>query len=416
MANESYEDFAKKLQTEIEEEEGIRFGLVETHTFANIQVLDENGNETSLGYDKSNELYLVCRANGYIDEKGIVTDELRKAIKTQTVAIPEEYSNIKPAIYSTLRKCCWTLNIKNADEKVEIKLNKQVQLSPEFKDLWNRIKWKTRYNVAFESGELVNKCVKTISDKVIIGSSKINETKATLNISQGGIISEETQNRSRTIEETEQFLPDIVSYLQNETNLTRKTIVDILLKSNTLESFKRNPQLYMAEVSKYIKSIMKEFIVDGIKYTKIGDDKFYAQELFEIEELSGYLKNTIETQKSIYTHVVYDSLKEEDFANRFEKNEDVKLYIKLPDWFKIPTPIGNYNPDWAILLEVDGQDKLYFVIETKSGKNSQLFDEPLRASEKINIECGKKHFEALNTNAEFKTANEFNKFMQEATR
>ena len=307
------------------------------------------------------------------------------------------------------------MNIKNADEKVTIRLNKQVQLSPEFKDLWDRIKWKTRYNVTFDSGELVNKCVKTISDKVIIGSSKINETKATLNISQGGITSEETQNRSRTIEETEQFLPDIVSYLQNETNLTRKTIVDILLKSNTLESFKRNPQLYMSEVSKYIKSIMKEFIVDGIKYTKIGDDKFYAQELFEIEELSGYLKNTIETQKSIYTHVVYDSLKEEDFANRFEKNEDVKLYIKLPDWFKIPTPIGNYNPDWAILLEVDGQDKLYFVIETKSGKNSQLFDEPLRASEKINIECGKKHFEALHTNAEFKTANEFNKFMQEVT-
>ena len=167
-----------------------------------------------------------------IDEKGIVTDTLRTAIKTQTVAIPEEYNDIKPAIYSTLRKCCGSLNIKNADEKVEIKLNKQVQLSPEFKDLWDRIKWKTRYNVDFDSNKLIEECVKAISDKVIIGSSVINETKATLNISQGGIISEETQNRSRTIEETAQFLPDIVSYLQNETNLTRKTIVDILLKSN----------------------------------------------------------------------------------------------------------------------------------------------------------------------------------------
>ena len=93
-----------------------------------------------------------------------------------------------------------------------------------------------------------------------------------------------------------------------------------------------------------------------------------------------------------------------------------KSYDESPSVYLIPTPIGNYNPDWAILLEVDGKDKLYFVIETKSGKNSQLFDEPLRASEKINIECVKKHFEALNTNAEFKTANEFNKFIQEVTR
>lgn len=416
MANESYDDFAQKLQSEIEAEEGIKFGLIETHTFANIQVVKEDGTETTLGYDKSVELFLHCKAQGYIDEKGVVTDTLRQAIKTNTVVIPEEFTKVKFAIYSTLRKSCGTLNIKNADEKVEIKLNKQVQLSPEFKDLWDRIKWKTRYNVAFDTNELIEKCAKRLNEKVVITSSTLKETKATLNVTQGGVQTSETQNRARLVNEEEKLLPDIISYLQNETDLTRKTIVDILLKSDTLDGFKKNPQLYMTEVAKHIKMIMKEFIVDGIKYTKIGDDKFYAQELFEIDELSGYLKNTIETQKSIYTHIIYDSLKEEDFASKFEKNEDVKLYIKLPNWFKIPTPIGNYNPDWAILLDVDGTNKLYFVLETKSGKNSQLFEEPLRESEKINIECGRKHFEALNTNAEFKTANEFDKFMQEATR
>ncbi len=416
MANESYDDFAQKLQSEIEAEEGIKFGLIETHTFANIQVVKEDGTETTLGYDKSAELFLHCKVQGYIDEKGIVTDTLRQAIKTNSVVIPEEFTKVKSAIYSTLRKSCGTLNIKNADEKVEIKLNKQVQLSPEFKDLWDRIKWKTRYNVAFDTNELIEKCAKRLNEKVVITSSTLKETKATLNVTQGGVQTSETQNRARLVNEEEKLLPDIISYLQNETDLTRKTIVDILLKSDTLDGFKKNPQLYMTEVAKHIKMIMKEFIVDGIKYTKIGDDKFYAQELFEIDELSGYLKNTIETQKSIYTHIIYDSLKEEDFASKFEKNEDVKLYIKLPNWFKIPTPIGNYNPDWAILLDVDGTNKLYFVLETKSGKNSQLFEEPLRESEKINIECGRKHFEALNTNAEFKTANEFDKFMQEATR
>lgn len=416
MANESYDDFAQKLQSEVEAEEGIKFGLIETHTFANIQVVKEDGTETTLGYDKSAELFLYCKVQGYIDEKGIVTDTLRQAIKTNTVVIPEEFTKVKSAIYSTLRKSCGTLNIKNADEKVEIKLNKQVQLSPEFKDLWDRIKWKTRYNVAFDSNELIEKCAKRLNEKVIITSSTLKETKATLNVTQGGVQTSETQNRARLVNEEEKLLPDIISYLQNETDLTRKTIVDILLKSDTLDGFKKNPQLYMTEVAKHIKMIMKEFIVDGIKYTKIGDDKFYAQELFDIDELSGYLKNTIETQKSIYTHIIYDSLKEEDFASKFEKNEDVKLYIKLPNWFKIPTPIGNYNPDWAILLDVDGTDKLYFVLETKSGKNSQLFEESLRESEKINIECGRKHFEALNTKAEFKTANEFDKFMQEAVK
>lgn len=416
MANESYDDFAQKLQSEIEAEEGIKFGLIETHTFANIQVVKEDGTETTLGYDKSTELFLHCKAQDYIDGKGIVTDTLRQAIKTNTVVIPEEFTKIKSAIYSTLRKSCGTLNIKNADEKVEIKLNKQIQLSPEFKDLWDRIKWKTRYNVAFDSNKLIEKCAKRLNEKVVITSSTLKETKATLNVTKGGIQASETQNRARLVNEEEKLLPDIISYLQNETDLTRKTIVDILLKSDTLDGFKKNPQLYMTEVAKHIKMIMKEFIVDGIKYTKIGDDKFYAQELFEIDELSGYLKNTIETQKSIYTHIIYDSLKEEDFASKFEKNEDVKLYIKLPNWFKIPTPIGNYNPDWAILLDVDGTDKLYFVLETKSGKNSQLFEEPLRESEKINIECGRKHFEALNTKAEFKTANEFDKFMQEAVK
>lgn len=416
MANESYEDFAKKLQSEIEAEEGVKFGLIESHTFANIQIVQEDGTETTLGYDKSVQLYLHCKAQAYIDENGVVTDTLRRAIKTHTVAIPEEFTDIKPAIYAALRKSCGSLNIKNADDKVAVKLNKQVQLSPEFKDLWDRIKWKTKYNVQFDTSWLIEKCSTAIRDKIMVGASSLKETKAALNITQGGVLANETQNRTRLVDNNEPFLPDIISYLQNETDLTRKTIVEILLKSNTIESFKKNPQFYMSEVAKHIKSIMQEFITDGIKYTKIGNDKYYAQELFDNEELSGYLKNTIETQKSIYTHIIWDSENEEKFANRFENNEDIKLYVKLPNWFKIPTPIGNYNPDWAILLDINGENKLYFVLETKSGKNSQLFDAPLRGSEKINIECGKRHFEALNTDVEFKTANEFDNFMQEAAR
>ena len=413
MANESYEDFAKKLQTEIEEDEGIKFGLIEPHTFANIQIKNENGEDDTIGYDKSNKLYTILKNQGYIDSNDIVTDKLRLALKTQSVVLPEDYICIKQAIYYILRKSCGNLNIKNADERVEIKLNKQVYLSSDFKELWDKIKWKTKYQVSFNSEDLIKKCADEISKKVIISSSTINERKASLNISKGGITADEVQNRSKIVNESEIVLPDIVSYLQNETDLTRRTIVEILLKSNTIEYFKKNPQRYMSEVSKHIKYIMKKFIVDGIEYKKLGDDKYYTEKMFENENLCGYLKNTMETNKSIYTHIIWDSQKEEDFALKFEKNSDIKLYLKLPAWFKIPTPIGNYNPDWAILMDNGGKENLYFIVETKSGKDTQLFDEPLRDSEKINVACGKKHFDALNTNVQFKTAKEYEQLMSE---
>jgi type III restriction enzyme len=132
--------------------------------------------------------------------------------------------------------------------------------------------------------------------------------------------------------------------------------------------------------------------VDGIKYERLGDAHYYAQELFEQEELTGYLKNMIEnTTKSVYEQVVYDSGTEAAFANDLERNEAIKLYAKLPGWFRVPTPLGSYNPDWAVLVEKDGAERLYFVVETKSSG----FIDDLREKEAAKIECGKAHFKAL---------------------
>ena len=133
-------------------------------------------------------------------------------------------------------------------------------------------------------------------------------------------------------------------------------------------------------------------LVDGIKYQRLGDECYYAQELFEQEELTGYLKNMLATAKSVYEHVVYDSSGvERTFAEQLERNEAVKVYAKLPGWFKVPTPLGTYNPDWAMLIEMDGEERLYFVVETKSS----LFTDDLRDKESAKIKCGKAHFEAL---------------------
>ena len=133
-------------------------------------------------------------------------------------------------------------------------------------------------------------------------------------------------------------------------------------------------------------------LVNGIKYQRLGDEYYYAQELFETEELTGYLKNMLAATKCVYEHVVWDSSTVElPFAQQLEKNGAVKVYAKLPGWFKVPTPLGTYNPDWAVLVEIDGAERLHFVVETKAS----LFTDDLRENEIAKIKCGEAHFEAL---------------------
>ena len=159
-----------------------------------------------------------------------------------------------------------------------------------------------------------------------------------------------------------------------------------------MDDFKRNPQAFIELAAEAINRCKRLAIVDGIKYQRLGDEYYYAQELFEQEELTGYIKNMLtETSKSVFESVVYDSGTEAAFADGLEKNEAVKVYAKLPGWFKVPTPLGSYNPDWAVLVEKDGSERLYLVVETKSS----LFTDDLGDRESAKIQCGKAHFQAL---------------------
>jgi type III restriction enzyme len=410
MANESYEEFAEALQKEYETESGIRFGIVETHLFANIPVKQEDGSIKYLGQEASEAIFKEFIDNGYIDETGKVQEKLHTAIKDNKLIVSEEYKDVKTEITALARKVCSGLNIRNNSDKRTIKLNKQVYLDPEFKNLWDRIKYKTTYSVDFDSEKLIDECCKEMQYSLFVSSPKLIYTKAGIDISAGGVTAEESDRYAVALDNQQEILPDIIAYLQNETNLTRKTIVEILLKSKTLHLFKKNPQRYMEQVAQIITAKMRHMIVDGIKYTKIGDDEYYAQELFATEELTGYLyKNMIESKKSVYEYVVYDSANEESFAKSFENNKSVKLYAKLPSWFKIPTPLGSYNPDWAVLIEADGKDKLYFVLETKA---DTMFD-ALRPTERSKIICGRKHFEALGNEVAFEDIDSFEELIED---
>ncbi len=408
MANESYEDFAKELQKEIEKEEGIKFGVVEEHSFASIPVLDKSGESNNLGVELSAKIYEHFKQQEYIDKRGKIQDKLRLDIKKDVVNIPEEVKEQKAQITSLLRKLAGKLNIKNADDKREVKLNKQVLLDEDFKQLWDKIKYKTTYRVDFDSEKLIENCAIALRDQLRVSKARFRYETSKLAMDRGGVHAGDPNQQVQTYDATDFPLPDILTILQDETQLTRKSIAKMLVDSGRLKSFTNNPQKFIEQALDIIKDQMRLVIVDGIRYQKIGEDHFYAQELFEKEELFGYLnKNMLEAKKSVYDHVVYDSDQEMNFAKAFEANDCVQLYAKLPAWFKIDTPLGSYNPDWAVVYENNGDKKLYFVVETKGG----LFSDAIKETEKAKIDCGRQHFKALESGVSYEVADDFDRFL-----
>jgi type III restriction enzyme len=327
-----------------------------------------------------------------VNAQGKVQDALRYALKDGTLTLPEPFAAQLPQVKEILRKLAGRLEIKNADERRQVKSRQAVLQGAEFKSLWDRIKHKTTYRVQFDNAALLAACIKAMAGAPPIAKTRLQWRKADLAIGRSGVDTKETSTSAPvTLDEGDIELPDILTDLQDKTQLTRRSIHRILVDSGRLDDFKRNPQQFIELAAEIINRAKRMALVDGIKYQRIGDDAYYAQQLFETEELSGYLKSMIDADKSVYEQVIYQSDTERTFADDLEKNEAIKVYAKLPGWFKVPTPLGPYNPDWAVLVEKDGAERLYFVVETKSS----LFTDDLRDKESAKIECGKAHFKAL---------------------
>lgn len=393
IATESYEQFAESLQKEIEEDTGIRFGIVPDHQFAALVVKGEDGKKVPLGFEKSKVLWVHLKSQGYIDTKGKVKDALKLALKNGTLIVPAEFEVQRGQIAEVLRKLSSRLEIKNADDRRPIRTRQAVLNSPEFKALWDRIKHKTTYRVQFDNEKLIQNCVDILrSDEFQIVKTRLHWRKADISIGKGGVDAKEIKGADTvTLNEVDIELPDLLTDLQDRTRLTRKTITRILMESERLKDFKRNPQSFIELTGEIINRQKRLALVDGIKYQRLGEEQFYAQELFADGELTGYLKNLLDAEKSVYEQVVYGSGTERDFASQLEMNSAIKVYAKLPGWFRVSTPLGSYIPDWAVLVEHDDTERLYFVVETKSS----LFTDDLRDKESARIKCGKAHFNAL---------------------
>ena len=392
IARESYEEFAENLQREIEEDTGIRFGVIEPHQFAQIAVVRDGEEPTPLGAAKSQALYDHLRAEGYIDAQGRIQDSLRVAIKDDSFSVPGAFATRRTEIVSVLRRHAGRPPIRNADERQTARPRQAVLDSAEFKALWDRIKHKTTYRVDFDNETLLHECAAALRKAPAIPRTRLQWRKADIAIGQAGLDATEIAGAATVIlDEPDIELPDVLTELQHQTQLTRRSIHRILVASRRLNDFKRNPQQFIELAAQAINRCKRHALVDGIKYRRIGDEAYYAQELFEQEELTGYLRNMMEAAKSVYEQVIYESDTEALFADQLEKNRDVRVYAKLPNWFKVPTPLGKYNPDWAVLIESDAGEGLYLVVETKA---STLLDD-LRLTEAAKIECSKAHFRAL---------------------
>ena len=393
VATESYEQFAENLQKEIEDDTGIRFGIVEAHQFAGIVVEGKDGQTAPLGFEESQALWEHLKAAGMIDAKGKVQDALKKALKDGKLAVPDRFAPQIGQITEILRKLSGRLEIKNADERRQVRTRQAVLNSPEFKALWDRIKHKTTYRVQFDNEKLIDSCIRALKDGPHIAKTRLQWRKADIAIGKAGVEATEREGAATVVlDEADIELPDLLTDLQDRTQLTRRTIHRVLVGSDRLGDFKRNPQQFIEMAAEAISRCKRLVVVDGIKYQRLGDEHYYAQELFEQEELTGYLKNMMtDARKSVYEQVVYQSDVEATFADQLEKNAAVKVYAKLPGWFTVPTPLGTYNPDWAVLVQEDGRERLYLVAETKG----TLFADGLRSTEAAKIICGEAHFSAL---------------------
>lgn len=338
-----------------------------------------------------------------VDKNGVRNTQ--REINRLTVIANESYDDFARALQTEIEQetgVKFTGRIKNARQRQKVELKKGWNLDPHFLDLWERIKHKTDYKVDYKTDDLIENASEAVKAMPAVPKPQILRTK-TLTIFERdedgqlvGVGGEIKSSKDRTVDQAFE-LPDFVGYIQSKTELTRATISRIILDSGRMAEVFNNPQLFMDSVVKIIKTEFDKLKVNGIKYEKIANQS-YEMQLFEGHEIESYLDNLVavkKQEKTLYNYILIDSLStpEQTFAKECESRDDILFYIKLPSWFVIRTPIGNYNPDWALIKQEDGDSKkIYFVAETKDPK--AVKDRTLlRESERMKIHCGERHFE-----------------------
>ncbi len=396
VANESYTKFADALQREYKDA-GVEIGRVRRAEFSKIPLQDENGalTDDQFGYQRSVLVWEHLKDKGFIDKDGAVTSKFQPNQLGFDLGLPVDFVWAEPIIIELVERANIGKYVKPVSKRQPRVLNKQLYSTPEFEEFWETISRKTTYRVSVGRNQLIENAIRAIQEAPKIDALRIQVTRAGVKVLRGGAKGEELGTRSADLKGSYD-LPDIITELQEATSLTRKTIVDILIGSERLSEFIGNPNDFIAMTKRALQSELAKIVVDGIQYERIAGSVYELRELQrdgeeEKERFLDQMYKVQHTQKTDFDYVVFDSDVERQFAELLDSREDIKLFMKLPAKFRIDTPVGPYNPDWAIIKQEDGEDRIYMIRETKS----TLDDSKLRPTELAKIKSAKRHFEAI---------------------
>lgn len=353
-------------------------------------------NETGSALKKRQEIGRGLRLP--VDSTGLRVQD--KHINVLTVVANETYEDFAKALQNEIQEetsVDFKGRIKNAREKAQIQLTKELtpENCPLFFEIWDRIKHRTRYKVEFSSEELISRTVAELQNFNSVPLTKrpmLEARTARLNYSEEGVDTQLTDIGRKGAQEIKYLIPDVYGYIQSRVDITRKTIFEILKHSDRYGELEINPQMFLDNVVGAIQRTLNSLLVEGVQYERVNGQA-YEMSLFRFEEIETYLSNLFtvsDTGKTLFNYIPTDSEIEGEFARDCEADPNVKFFFKLPRGFKVPTPIGNYVPDWAIVFEHD--KRVYFVAETKGTLNRQM----LREMERMKIECGERHFALFN--------------------
>lgn len=403
IASESYDAFAKGLQTELAEAVADRPRAVTVELFVGKVIKDERGNEQVIDRDTASAIHYDMIVNGYIDRKGALTDQYYEDKANGEIKIAEEVADSAASILAIIDSVydARSMQPENArSNNVELEVDEDKLNSCEFKALWSRINAKSVYHVDFDTGELIQKSIAALNSKLRVskihfqvetGAMEVIKSKEEL-LSGASFVKEESGSYGVTMTANSNVKYDLIGKLVDETGLTRKALVAILkgIQASVFGQFKDNPEEFIVKAAALINDEKATAVIEHITYDILDDH--YGTDVFTDPTLKGRLGvNAMKAKKHLYDHIVYDSTGERDFAAELDTNTNVAVYVKLPDGFYIATPVGHYNPDWAIAFYEGTVKHIYFVAETKGSMRSMQ----LRLIEQSKIHCAREHFKAI---------------------
>ena len=409
IASESYDSFAKGLQTEMADAVASRPRAVTPELFEGKSITDIYGDTDIITADTAREIWLDLRMNGYIDKAGRLTDKYYEAKANGDIKVAEEVADSAASIIQILDSVYDpnSMQPENArSNNVELQVDEEKLAMPEFKALWSKINAKSVYVVDFDTDELIKKSIASLDSKLRVskiyfkvetGSMESIKSKDEL-LSGTSFIKEKSATYGMTVTANSNIKYDLVGKLVDETGLTRKAIIAILqgIQPNTFNQFKDNPEEFIIKAAALINDQKATAIIEHITYDVLDDH--YGTDVFTDPTIKGKLGvNAMKAKKHLYDHIVYDSSNERDFAKELDISDKVAVYVKLPDGFYISTPIGKYNPDWAIAFYKENIKHIYFVAETKGTLDTLTLKDHTSSPEKAKIHCAREHFKAISS-------------------